>query len=150
MDLVVGARRVIITMTHVASNGDPKIVPTCTYPLTARGCATVVVTDLAVFRLVDGRLTLTELMPGTSLDEVLAKTTAGVEVAVERRPDQAAESSGNGPVSNAGSSSSTEPQLRQAQATGSAPRCTGTACSPQTRHATPRPLPAVSRISARN
>ncbi len=71
MDLVVGARRVIITMTHVASNGDPKIVPACTYPLTARGCADVVVTELAVFRLLDGRLTLTELMPGVSLDEVL-------------------------------------------------------------------------------
>ena len=82
MDLVVGARRVIITMTHVASNGDPKIVPTCTYPLTARGCADVVVTDLAVFRLLDGRLTLTELMPGVTLDEVLAKTAASVPVAL--------------------------------------------------------------------
>ena len=82
MDLVVGARRVIITMTHVASNGDPKIVPTCTYPLTARGCADVVVTELAVFRLLDGRLTLTELMPGVSLDEVLEKTSADVVVAV--------------------------------------------------------------------
>jgi 3-oxoacid CoA-transferase subunit B len=114
MDLVVGARRVIITMTHVASNGDPKIVPTCTYPLTARGSATVVITDLAVFRLVDGRLTLTELMPGVSLDEALAKTSAAVAIDVERPEGQAAESSGNGPVSNAGSSSSTEPQLRQA------------------------------------
>ena len=82
MDLVVGARRVIITMTHVASNGDPKIVPTCTYPLTARGCADVVVTELAVFRLLDGRLTLTELMPGVTLDEVLAKTAADVPVAL--------------------------------------------------------------------
>jgi 3-oxoacid CoA-transferase B subunit len=82
MDLVVGARRVIITMTHIASNGDPKIVPTCTYPLTARGCADVVVTELAVFRLLDGRLTLTELMPGVTLDEVLAKTAAGVPVAL--------------------------------------------------------------------
>ena len=82
MDLVVGARRVIITMTHVASNGDPKIVPACTYPLTAHGCVDVVVTELAVFRLVDGRLTLTELMPGVSLDEVLHKTAADVVVAL--------------------------------------------------------------------
>jgi 3-oxoacid CoA-transferase subunit B len=82
MDLVVGARRVIITMTHVASNGDPKIVPACIYPLTARGCADVVVTDLAVFRLLEGRLTLTELMPGVSLDEVLQKTSADVPVAL--------------------------------------------------------------------
>ena len=82
MDLVVGAKRVIITMTHVASNGDPKIVPACTYPLTAHGCVDVVVTELAVFRLVDGRLTLTELMPGVSLDEVLHKTAADVVVAL--------------------------------------------------------------------
>jgi acyl CoA:acetate/3-ketoacid CoA transferase beta subunit len=101
-------------MTHVASNGDPKIVPTCTYPLTARACANVVITDLAVFRLIDGRLTLTELMPGVSLDEALAKTSADVRVAVERGSAQAAESSGNGPVSNSGSSSSTEPHVRQA------------------------------------
>ena len=80
MDLVVGARRVIITMTHLASNGDPKIVPACTYPLTARGCADVVITDLAVFRLLDGRLTLTELMPGVSLDEALEKTGASVSI----------------------------------------------------------------------
>jgi len=113
MDLVVGARRVIITMTHVASNGDPKIVPTCTYPLTARACADVVITELAVFRLLEGRLTLTELMPGVGLDEVLGKTSADVPVMVSP-PTQAAESSGNGPVSNSGSSSSTEPQLRQA------------------------------------
>ena len=83
MDLVVGARRVIITMTHLASNGDPKIVPACTYPLTARGCADVVVTDLAVFRLLDGRLTLTELMPGVSLDEALEMTGASVSISLE-------------------------------------------------------------------
>ena len=46
-------------------------MPACTYPLTARACADVVITDLAVFRLLDGRLTLTELMPGVSLDEAL-------------------------------------------------------------------------------
>jgi 3-oxoacid CoA-transferase subunit B len=82
MDLVVGARRVIITMTHVASNGDPKIVQECTYPLTARGCVDVVVTDLAVLRLLEGHMTITELMPGVSLDEVLAKTAADVRVAL--------------------------------------------------------------------
>jgi 3-oxoacid CoA-transferase subunit B len=82
MDLVVGAKRVIITMTHVASNGDPKIVPECTYPLTARGCVDVVVTELAVLRLIDGRLTLTELMPGVTLDDVLRQTAADVAVAL--------------------------------------------------------------------
>ena len=51
MDLVVGARRVIVTMTATSSTGEPKVVSECTYPLTARGAADVVVTELSVFRL---------------------------------------------------------------------------------------------------
>ena len=76
MDLVVGARRVIITMTHLTSSGEPKLVPACTYPLTARACVDVVITDLAVFRLAAGQLTLTELMPGATVEAVAAGTTA--------------------------------------------------------------------------
>ena len=82
MDLVVGARRVIITMTHVASNGDPKIVPTCTYPLTARGCADVVVTDLAVLRLIEGRLTPDRADARRDAGRGAAKTAATVPVAL--------------------------------------------------------------------
>jgi 3-oxoacid CoA-transferase B subunit len=73
MDLVVGARRVIVTMTHTSSAGEPKIVPACSYPLTARAAADVVITDRCVLRLVSGRLVLTELVSGT-----LAEALAGI------------------------------------------------------------------------
>jgi 3-oxoacid CoA-transferase len=80
MDLVVGAGRVVVTMTALASNGDPKIVDRCTYPLTAPAAADVVITEQAVFRLVEGRLALTELLGGATVDEVRATTTARFEV----------------------------------------------------------------------
>lgn len=83
MDLVVGARRVIVTMTATSSSGRPKVVPECTYPLTAAAAADVVVTELSVFRLVEGELHLTELLEGASLDDVSAVTTAPFVVALE-------------------------------------------------------------------
>ncbi len=76
MDLASGARRLIVTMTHTDPDGTPKIVETCTLPLTARGAVDMVITDKAVFEFPDGRLTLTELMPGTTLEEVRATTGA--------------------------------------------------------------------------
>ena len=76
MDLASGAKKLIITMTHASRDGAAKIVPACTLPLTALGAVDVVITDLAVFRFVDGQLTLTELMPGATLEEVKEKTTA--------------------------------------------------------------------------
>lgn len=75
MDLASGARKLIITMTHTARN-EPKIVPRATLPLTARQAVDMVITDLAVFEFIDGRLTLTELMPGASLDQVRSLTSA--------------------------------------------------------------------------
>jgi 3-oxoacid CoA-transferase B subunit len=83
MDLVVGARRVIVTMTATSSSGRPKVVPECTYPLTAAGVADVIVTELSVFRIVDGELRLTELLDGASLDDVTAVTSAPFVVALE-------------------------------------------------------------------
>lgn len=83
MDLVVGARRVIVTMTSTSSTGEPKLVPECTYPLTARGAADVVVTELGVFRLRDGRLELTELLDGATVEDVRSVTTAPFEVRLE-------------------------------------------------------------------
>jgi len=85
MDLVVGARRVIVTMTATSSTGEPKIVPECTYPLTARGAADVVVTELSVFRLREGGLVLTELLGDATVDQVLAATGARFEVDLEDR-----------------------------------------------------------------
>ena len=76
MDLATGARRLIVTMTHTSAGGAAKIVPACTLPLTARGVVDVLITDLAVFTFDDGRLTLVELMPGATLDEVRARTAA--------------------------------------------------------------------------
>jgi 3-oxoacid CoA-transferase B subunit len=83
MDLVVGARRVIVTMTSTSTTGEPKLVPECTYPLTARGAVDVVVTELGVFRLRDGRLELTELLDGATVDDVRSVTTAPFEVRLE-------------------------------------------------------------------
>jgi 3-oxoacid CoA-transferase B subunit len=85
MDLVVGARRVIVTMTATSSGGEPKLVAECTYPLTARGAADVVVTELSVFRLREGRLVLTELLDGATVDDVRAVTAADFELDLEDR-----------------------------------------------------------------
>ncbi len=83
MDLVVGARRVIVTMTATTSRGEPKVVAECTYPLTASAAADVIVTELSVFRLVDGELRLTELLDGATVDDVAAVTTAPFVVTLE-------------------------------------------------------------------
>jgi 3-oxoacid CoA-transferase B subunit len=85
MDLVVGARTVIVTMTATSSSGEPKLVPECTLPLTARSVADVVVTELGVFRLMDGVLTLTELLGDTELEDVAAAVSASYEIALEAR-----------------------------------------------------------------
>ena len=76
MDLVVGARRVIVTMTATTPSGEPKVVIECTYPLTARGAAHTVITELCVFRVREGRLVLAELLAGASVDDVRAVTDA--------------------------------------------------------------------------
>lgn len=76
MDLAKGAKRLIITMTHTNPDGSPKIVPACALPLTAAGVVDLIITDLAVFGYPNGRLTLLELMPGATLEEVQAKTSA--------------------------------------------------------------------------
>jgi 3-oxoacid CoA-transferase B subunit len=83
MDLVVGARRVIVTMTATSSRGEPKVVAECTYPLTAPAAVDVIVTELSVFRLRDGELHLTELLDGATLENVTAVTTAPFVVSLE-------------------------------------------------------------------
>ncbi len=83
MDLVVGARRVIVTMTATSSRGEPKVVAECTYPLTAAGAVHVVITELSVFRLRDGELHLTELLADATVDDIAAVTTAPFVVSLE-------------------------------------------------------------------
>lgn len=70
MDIAVGARRLIITMEHVTKTGEPKIVKTCSYPLTALRCVGTIVTDLAVIDVVANGLQLREVAPGVSAEEV--------------------------------------------------------------------------------
>jgi len=76
MDLVVGARRVIVTMTATSSSGEPKIVDRCSFPLTAVAAVDTVVTELCVFQRRNGSLCLTELLDGATVDDVAAVTTA--------------------------------------------------------------------------
>jgi 3-oxoacid CoA-transferase subunit B len=83
MDLVVGAKRVIVTMTATSSRGEPKVVAECSYPLTAVCAADVIVTELGVLRLVDGGLRLTELLGDATVDDVTAVTGAPFVVALE-------------------------------------------------------------------
>lgn len=79
MDLVTGARRVIIAMNHTA-RGKPKIVPKCTLPLTSIRRVSVIITELAVIEPTDKGLVLRELGPGVTVDEVLAATSAKLVV----------------------------------------------------------------------
>jgi len=83
MDLVVGAGRVIVTMTASSSSGEPKVVETCTYPLTAARAVDVIVTELCVFRFLDGVLTLTELLGDATATDVEAVAAAPFTVALE-------------------------------------------------------------------
>jgi 3-oxoacid CoA-transferase B subunit len=81
MDLVAGARRVVVTTMHCDTSGRPKLVRRCTYPLTAAAEVDLVITELAVFEVDSSRLLLRELQPGVSVDQVRAATEAEFEVA---------------------------------------------------------------------
>ncbi len=80
MDLVAGAKKVVVAMEHLTKKGDPKIVETCTLPLTGVRCVHQIVSDLAVIDVANGQLTLKELAPEVSVEDVRQATQAELTV----------------------------------------------------------------------
>jgi len=79
MDLVAGVGRVIVLMEHTARN-EPKLLRRCTLPLTGKGVVDMVITDLGVFTIDRGGMTLTERAAGVALEEIRQKTEASFAV----------------------------------------------------------------------
>jgi 3-oxoacid CoA-transferase subunit B len=85
MDLVAGVKRVVVVMEHTEKSGAPKLVDACSLPLTGKAVVDLVITDLGVFRLDRGKhpLTLVELAPGVTVEEVTAKTEPRFETTLQ-------------------------------------------------------------------
>jgi acetate CoA/acetoacetate CoA-transferase beta subunit len=81
MDLVTGARKVIVAMEHIDKRGNPKILKECNLPLTAKGKVSLIITDLAVIEVTKKGLLLKEIAAGTTVEEVLKATAAELIVA---------------------------------------------------------------------
>jgi 3-oxoacid CoA-transferase subunit B len=88
MDLVVGARRVVVTMEHATKDGKPKILRQCSLPITGRACVSAICTDRAWIRVAPEGLVLEELAPGESFESVQELTEPRLALAPDVRPMQ--------------------------------------------------------------
>jgi 3-oxoacid CoA-transferase subunit B len=86
MDLVAGARNIIVTMTHADKHGNSKLLEACTLPLTGVNCINRIITDLAVLEVKQGAFHLLERAPGVSVEEIISKT-AGKLVVTDHTPE---------------------------------------------------------------
>jgi 3-oxoacid CoA-transferase B subunit len=82
MDLVAGVKRVVVLMDHNAKDGSAKLLKSCNLPLTGQGVVDLVVTELGVFEIAGGKMSLTELGADVTLDEISDRTEASYEVAL--------------------------------------------------------------------
>jgi 3-oxoacid CoA-transferase B subunit len=80
MDLIVGAKQVIVVTTHLTSAGSPKLLPACTYPLTAKGEVDILITEFAVFRFANSMMILEEIVDEISLRRLKEITPMKYEV----------------------------------------------------------------------
>ncbi len=81
MDLVSGAKRVVVLMTHAARDGSPKLLRECDLPVTGLACVDRIITDLAIFDVAGDRLILREIVEGKTVEDIRALTEARFEVA---------------------------------------------------------------------
>lgn len=81
MDLVHGAKRVVVIMDHLSKNGESKVKKTCTLPLTGQGVVNRLITELGVFDFTEQGMVLVETAPGISIEEIQTKTEASFTVA---------------------------------------------------------------------
>ena len=76
MDLAASAKRVWVLMEHQTKDGQPRLVKSCSYPLTAPACVDRIYTNLAVMQVTEAGLTVLEMIPGMTLDALQARTEA--------------------------------------------------------------------------
>lgn len=82
MDLVAGAKRVVIIMEHSAKDGSSKLVKNCVFPLTGKQVVNRVITNLAIFDFHHGKMSLVKMAPNLTIEEIKAKTEASFEIKV--------------------------------------------------------------------